>query len=767
LKNFFPCLFYILIPIFAQGQKVALVLSGGGAKGLAHLSIIKELEKNNIPIDYVVGTSMGAVIGGFYAAGFSPGEIEEIVLNRDFQYWLNGQAGRAYNYHYASKDPDPTFFTIGLDFEESISASFKNTIANDAIINFKLTEFMAQAAQVSENKFDRLFIPYRAVAADIFTQEEVILKDGLLSEAVRASMAVPFFYNPVRVKNDKLLFDGGIYNNFPVDVARSEFNPDVVIGVNVSTPVFNEYPYDEDEKLVDQSLFLYLLNKSDPAKLKDTDIYIEPDVKGIGATDFSKVGPLLDSGHTAILKKLPEIKEKIKRRVNPEERKNRRETFRGKSEPMEISSIQFRGFDPKQAIYLSNMFQLRKKSELTIEDIREGYYKLVADDYFKRMYPKLLYDTSDSSFIFELQGRSDNDFKIDFGGYITSRSFSEIFLGFRVNTFKKNLAEHALHAYTGRFYQSISYNSRFNIPGRKIFYLEPELIYNKWDFIDISDILIEENSQSYFAQQNDLKAGLNIGFPAGKKYKLLIQGFYLNNGDEYSNTQELQSTDTLDALKFDGLKGGVRLSKNSLDRIIYPSEGDRFEVEATIYYGEERYTPGSTSVFTRSIDIKHSWIKFGLSWEKYIPVSRKFHIGWQLESILSNQPFFSNYQGTVLNTPTFNPLNDSRTRIIPEFRSYKYAAGGIKGIFKAAKRLDFRLEGYFFLPFATVVEQESQIPVEEFFDGSIHFAGSLNGIYYTPVGPVSLALNYYEPLNNAWSIMFHIGYLVFNKRSFE
>jgi NTE family protein len=767
LKIFFSLIFLAILPIFVHGQKVALVLSGGGAKGLAHVSVLKELEKNHIPIDYVVGTSMGAVIGGFYAAGYSPQEIEDIVLSKDFQNWVNGQAGKYYNYHYVSKEPDPTFFTVELDVKQSLSASFRNTIANDAIINFKLTEYLSKASQAADYDFDNLFVPFRAIAAEIFTQEEVVLKDGLLSEAVRASMAVPFFYNPVRVKNDRLLFDGGIYNNFPVDVARKEFNPDVIIGVNVSTPVFKEYPYEEDEKLVNQSLFLYLLNKSNPALLKNEDIYIEPDTKGMSATDFSKVTPLLDSGETTILRKLPEIKEKIERRMDSLSRNNKRDGFVLKEAPVKISSIQFRGFNSKQSKYLSNLFQLRKSSDFDIEDIKKGYYRLAAEDYFNNIFPILQFDKNDSSYIFELRGSSDNSFKIDFGGYITSRNFSELFLGFRFNTLKSNLAEHAVHAYTGRFYQSIHYYSRFNIPGRNLFYIEPEMTYNNWDFIDISDILIKENSQSDFVQQNDLKAGLNVGIPIGTKYRMVFQGFYLNNGDQYSNTQELQSTDTLDQLKFDGVRTGVVLSKNSLNKILYPNEGERFEVKAAVYYGQERYTPGTTSLQSVTNQVDHSWITLGLGWEKYVPVGRKFFAGWQVESVFSNQPFFSNYQGTVLNAPVFNPLNDSKTRIIAELRAFKYVAGGVKGIYKPTKRLDFRLEGYTFAPVSTLFEEAPQVPGEILLDGTLHFAGTLNGVYHSPIGPVSIALNYYEPLRNHWSVMFHAGFLLFNKRSFE
>jgi len=767
LKFIFSSLLFLLIPIFSEGQKVALVLSGGGAKGLAHVSILKALEQNNIPIDYVVGTSMGAVIGGFYAAGYTPEEIEEIVLSKDFQSWVNGQAGDDYNYHYTSKDPDPTIFTIGLDVKESISASFKNTFANDAIINYKLTEYLAQASQISGNSFDSLFVPYRAIAAEIFTQEEIVLKDGLLSEAVRASMAVPFFYNPVRVKNDKLLFDGGIYNNFPVDVARKEFNPDIIIGVNVSTAAFQEYPYEEDEKLVDQNLFLYILNKSNLSLLNDQDIYVEPDLKGMNGADFAKVGQLLDSGHSAILKKIPEIKEKIEHRTDSLERLKKRTEFLGKAIPLNINSVQFRGFDSKQVMYLSNIFQLRKQSMLNMEDVRKSYFKLISEDFFNKVYPKISFDAYDSSYVFELTGSSDNSFKIDFGGYLTTRSFSELFLGFRFNTFNKNLAEHALQLYTGRFYQSINYYSRFNIPGKNLFYIEPQMTYNKWDYIDISDIILKDNIPSYFVQQNDLKLGINIGVPVGLKYKLIFSAFNINNGDQYSNTQELQSTDILDELKIDGLKTEITLSRNSLNRILYPDEGKRLALSATYFYGKERYSPGTTSISTESRKLNHSWIKLYLQLEEYYRISRKFYSGWLLESVFSTQPFFSNYQGTLLNTPAFYPLNESRTRILPELRSFKYIAGGLRSIYKPVKKIDIRLEGYIFKPLESLIEIEPQVPGIKSFDNSIHFVGTLNVVYHSPIGPVSLGMNYYSPLVSQWSVMLHIGYLLFNKRSIE
>jgi NTE family protein len=128
----------------------------------------------------------------------------------------------------------------------------------------------------------------------------------LLSDALRATQTVPFFYNPVRV-DGKYLFDGGVYNNFPVDIAAREFKPDVIVGVNVSSKVYDEYPYENDDKLISRSLLLLLLDKSDPSQLSDHGIYIQPNLKGFSSFDFGSAKSMIDSGYaetSASLRKL-------------------------------------------------------------------------------------------------------------------------------------------------------------------------------------------------------------------------------------------------------------------------------------------------------------------------------------------------------------------------------------------------------------------------------------------------------------------------------
>src|SRR5690606_35390107 len=246
-KSLLLLIFFSSTSLYAQ--KVALVLSGGGAKGIAHVGVLKALEEHNIPIDYIVGTSMGGIVGGCYAAGMSPQQIEEMILSDDFLRWITGSPEKGYNFHYYSDEISPGFIRLDLSLDSTLSVQFNTSIASDASLNFAITEKMAEASAISRNNFDSLFVPLRVMAADVFSQSQVILKRGSLSDALRATQTVPFFYTPIRV-DDKYLFDGGVYNNFPVDVAQQEFEPVVLIGSNVPSKIFKEYPYKDDDKLI-------------------------------------------------------------------------------------------------------------------------------------------------------------------------------------------------------------------------------------------------------------------------------------------------------------------------------------------------------------------------------------------------------------------------------------------------------------------------------------------------------------------------------------
>lgn len=744
------------------------MLSGGAAKGIAHVGVLKALEENDIPIDYIVGTSMGGIIAGCYAAGMSPEEIENMVLSESFLRWINGAPEQGFNYQYHQNDVSPGFLKVDLALDSTLNLQFNSSLANDVSLNFILAEKMAQASAISKENFDSLFIPLRVVAADIFTQNEVILAKGSLSDALRATQTVPFFYNPIRV-DGKYLFDGGVYNNFPIDVALRDFNPDIIIGSNVSTKIFEDYPYENDDALISRSLLYMLLDKSDPSQIPATGIYIQPDLKGYTSFDFSKAKNLIDSGYIQTIRQMAEIKRKVASRQSCDEVTEKRNRFHNRNYPFLFSDVKFKTFNSKQRGYIRRIFRSPKKyagKPRPFSSIKKGYYQLVSEEYFTNVYPSIKYDTATKLFNLHLLRRPQKNFQIDFGGVIATREISNIFLGLNYYHFGRTLVHGYAAFQTGNFYKSALLKSRIDFPTPV--YIEPYVSFQSWDYLGSDDLLKEVSSRSKTTvlRRSSRSLGFSTGIPVREFFKSSIdlQGF--NTVDHYLNGNVFVNTDTLDVLRLRGLKGSLIFSANTLNYKQYATAGKRFEVKAEYFYVREEYRAGSSSVREGKTTSHYQWLRAKLHAEQYFGRGR-FKSGYLVQGVLSNQPAFQNYFGTIINTSGFSPFQDSPTLILQNFRSFNFIGAGIRNIFAITPKLDFRLEGYFFKPFDYLKQNSQQETVISNDLESIFFASTAGLVYRTPIGPVNLSVNYYDDAENQLGVLLHIGFLLFNNHPLE
>ena len=756
-------LVFSFLALVSFSQKVALVLSGGAAKGIAHIGVLKALEENEIPVDYIVGTSMGGIIGGCYAAGLSPNQIEEIILSKEFLNWINGQIEEGDNYYFSRNDDDASFLRLNLSLDSTFSFLLNTNIANDLSLNFALAEKMAQPAAIAHNNFDSLFIPLRVVAADIFTQNEMILSKGVLSDALRATQTVPFFYTPIRV-DGKYLFDGGVYNNFPVDVAQKEFNPDVVIGSNVSSKIYQEYPYSEDDKLISRSLLYMLLDKSDPSDIPDSGIYIQPNLSGYTTFNFGKAKALIDSGYIQTMRQMDEIKSKVSARKTCEAVAEARNKFNNKSAPFLIEEIEFDGFTQNQQKYINRFFRTGKRV-LSFNEVKSGFYRLGSEGYFNNLYPGFTFNAERQNFNFKLTRRPQNNFQVDFGGVIATRNISSIYLGLNYYYFNRTLTHANINFTAGSFYKSAQLKARIDMPRRARFYLEPEATFNNWDFFQGKDLIVK-NVDPTVLGRIDRKVGVNLGFPIAHNYKLKVEGSYVNNRDQYINSAVLVSTDTLDILRLRGSRVGVSFSTNTLNRKQYASAGKFFSFRVDWFGLNEILEPGNTSVIVEGAKEYRTWLRAKISLEQYFKRGI-YSSGYLFEGVFSNQPVFTNYGGTIINAPAFNPIQDSRTLLLEKFRAFNYVAGGWRNVFSVRKSLDFRIEGYLFKPFESIMRSQNQ---EATLNGDltkIYFAATAGFVLHSTVGPISLNLNYYDDKQNKLGVLLHVGFLLFNKASME
>ena len=757
---------FLLVSFLSQAQKVAVVMSGGAAKGIAHIGVLKALEQNDIPIDYIVGTSMGGIVAGCYAAGMSPEQIEETMIKENLLRWINGQLDEGYYYYYYNKsDNHPSFVKLNLSLDSTFNFNFNSSIANDLSLNFAMAERMAQPSAIAHGNFDSLFIPLRVVAAEIFTQHEVVLKEGALGDALRATQTVPFFYNPIRV-DGKYLFDGGVYNNFPIDVAQKEFNPDVIIGANVSSKIYDEYPKGEDDKLVSKSLLYLLLDKSNPGDVPPTGIYIRPNLKPFTGFDFGRAKALIDSGYAETMRMMPEIKAKIAARRACEDVAAARNKFNDRTHPLLVDNIEMTGFNSSQRRYINRFFKSGKRP-LYFTDVKTGYYRLASEDYFKNIYPSFSFNETSKRFNFLLARRPHNNFQVDFGGVIATRNISNIFLGLNYYYFNRLLTHASASFYTGSFYKSAQLKVRLDFPNFGRMYLEPEATFNDWNFIEGNDIIVKK-SNSTILDRIDRKLGVNIGFPVLKQFKLTAEAHYISNNDKYIDRDILVSSDTLDQLLLTGGRFGLHVSTNTLNRKQYASTGKAYHFGIDYFDLNEELTPGSTSVLkSTSVEKqKRNWLRGTIILEQYF---RKgiYSSGYYLHGSFSNQPFFGNYQGTIINAPGFFPIQDSRTLLLENFRAFNFVAGGWRNVFTIRKNLDFRLEGYLFKPLAAIKAGLDQTAVLDEEITRIKFAGTAGLVMHSTIGPISLSVNYYDDSKNQLGVLLHFGFLMFNKTSME
>ncbi|EJF11538.1 patatin-like phospholipase family protein [Pontibacter sp. BAB1700] len=751
-------------PTAGYAQKVALVLSGGGAKGIAHVGVLKALEENNIPIDYIVGTSMGGIVGALYAAGYSPAEIEYLIHTEAFQAWATGKPEQNYTYNFASPDPNPSLLKLHVALDSAFQAKLTSNLVNDASLNFALAQLLSQPAARAGYDFDKLMVPYRCVAADIFTQQQVILRKGQLADAVRATLTVPLFYKPIRIEK-RLLFDGGLYNNFPVDVARNDFNPDIIIGVNVSSKTYSEYPYDKDDFDLAYTLLYAMMSNSDSTALHEKDIYLQPELGNLTSLDFKNVEDFFAAGYKEANTNMEQILQKIKRRVGPEQLSAKREKFRSGFQPHAFRNVEIQGLKRNQQGFVERFFRSSQGDGYTIQEVKTGYFRLAAIDNFRNLYPTMRYDNKAKTYDLLLNVKKEDGLKIALGGVLASRPIDNIYAGLEYSVLGRQLYTFAGSFQTGRFYQGAQLRTRIDVPASLPYYVEPAFTYNHWNFLSTTGLLLERNNLPLL-EQTDRNFAVNLGFTNTYKGKLVLSAAYAQHIDRYSNRLEIQRSDTLDRTATSGMTASATFRRGGLNRKQYPSGGRMFTATGRLVSATEKYSPGSTSNAIQELSSDHNWFYGRLLFEDFLG-NGSHRIGYRLEGVISTQPFFSNYRSTLTIAPAFHPLADSRTLFLDRFRAHEFVAGGLQYVYLITPRLEARTEGYVFQPYRPILQDSDQ---------QAYYGKKLTGtgvaataavVYHGILGPAALSLNYYNDQTKEWGVLFHLGFLLFQNKALE
>lgn len=759
----FSCLlllFFMLGPRTVYSQKVGVVLSGGGAGGLSHIGVLKALEDQGIPIDYITGTSIGAMIGGLYASGYSPDQIEAIFKSKKFQGFTQGNIEKKYQYYFKKSEDNASWFAYKVAFDSVLLTNIPTNLINSIPIDFATMELFAGASAKANYNFDSLFVPFRCVASDIEDKRSVVFRNGNLSIAVRASMTYPFYLRPISI-DGKLMFDGGLYNNFTSNIMQQDFNPDYIIGSTVT----GNSPNPNDDNLYLQ-LRNMLMTKTDFDPSWESGILIKP-WGDVGIFAFEEADQLVDSGYVAASRKIEEIKKHITSTRTKEQVAAKRKKFVENEKPLVFEEIEIEGLKKSQAVYVKRLFE-KRQGELTLEKLKPRYFRLAEDNKIKSIYPVAILNPVTGKYKLNVKVKKEKDFVLQLGGNFSNRPISEGFIGLQYNYLGKIALTAYGNGYFGKLNTSGFGKLRIDFPSKIPFYIEPTITYSRWDYYR-SSILFYDFLKPAYLTQRDKFGDLNIGFPFGNRAKMVLNGGIAELTNVFYQTDLFTNKDTADRSDFDFSFAKIEYELNTLNRKLYASEGFYMNFSAKYINGQERYQPGSTSLDTikKYNPVDHQWYMLKGKIDYYLKTSRLLKIGVLGEGVLSTQGFFRNYTSSILTAPAFMPTPESKTLFLEKFRAHKYLAGGLKFIVNPVKNLDIRLEGYVFQPVQSILKDKDLKAKysAEFLDRYI--TGMAAVVYHTPLGPISVSANYYYGEKVPFSFLFHFGYTIFNKKSID
>ncbi|MDR2473229.1 MAG: patatin-like phospholipase family protein [Tannerella sp.] len=762
MRYIFLCILLIISASIAA-QKVGLVLSGGGARGAAHIGVIKALEENNIPIDYISGTSIGAIVGSLYAIGYTPDEMLELMLSDEFGYWQTGAVEDEYIYHFKKPDDSPQFMTFNLDLRDSVM--FRNLLPGSLINPIQMNQaFMglyAQATAKAAWNFNNLFVPFRCLGADIYGKKSIIFRSGDIGEAVRVSMTFPFIFKPIW-KNGIPLFDGGIYDNFPVQVMKDDFNPDFIFGSAVrgggikpsANPIYQAEPM--------------IMQKIEYEIPEDEGMLLQMRLPDVFLLDFYKAKEVMQIGYDRTMEMMPAIKERVKREVPLIEVNRRRKAYRDSLPPLKFGNIYVSGVSDEQNRYIQSQFRKAVKDEFTMEDFRRAYFKMLTYSKIKEIIPTAVYNRTNNNFDLHLAVTIKDELRVSIGGNISSHQANQLYLGLEYQSIGESSADFGADFQMGNLFSGVALDSRFFSSLPSPGYIGLKFAYSNKNYSQ-SQSLFFEDVMPAFLKKRERFVRIRYALPILKRSKIEFFAGGAILTDHYFQTSQFQGR-SFDVTKYHYFNSGVRFERNSLNFRQYPTEGRYQYLTGQYIIGDENYLDHENTFYADIQQHKHFLVKG--SWINFPRFKHKFNLGLMGEAVYSNRKFASNYTASVLQASSFSPTPHSKITFNEAFRANSYLAGGIIPVIKFNDVLHLRLEAYAFVPLQAIYKEE--IMIDEAAQNKEYRArygnyfntwqcmGEAALVLQLPFVSVSVFANGYSYPKQNFNFGLNIGYLIFN-----
>lgn len=558
-----------------ENPKVGLVLSGGGAKGLAHIGVLKTIDSLGVKVDYIAGASMGAIIGSLYASGYSGKQLDSIFKDVDFDALISDDLPREAKTFYERDNSEK--YAITLPFNK-FKVQIPSAISKGQNVFNLFSKLMLHVSDI--NDFDKLPIPFFCIATNIETGKPVVLDRGSLPQAIAASGALPSVFQPVIIDGE-ILIDGGVVNNYPIDELRAK-GMDIIIGVDVQDALVERNELNSAPDILLQISNFRTINDMKEKSIK-TDIYIKPDIKNYNVVSFQFGEQIIENGRLAAIDKLEDLKE-VAQNQNKKERKkvNIRLT-----DSIHVKNIKIHGNDKYTRAYILGKLKIKSNRTISYDDFSKGINNIVATHNFD----SFLYDFEPNEEGYDLIANvkeSKNTtflkFGIHYDGLYKSAALINItqkrfLLNNDVATFDMILGDNVRYNFEyfidKGFYWSIGLKSRYNAFEKSV---NASLFLNE-NVLDIvglrkANIKLSDQTNQFFVQ-NLFSKDFSLKLGAEHKRLKITSDTFVEDPDE-----EIEQT-TFERSDFFSVFGNLKF--DTFDNKYFPDKGLYFDGNFQIY----------------------------------------------------------------------------------------------------------------------------------------------------------------------------------------
>lgn len=736
-------------PVETKDKKVALVLCGGGAKGAAHVGVLKVLEEAGVKIDMIVGTSIGGIVGGLYAMGYTANELDTIIRNLDWSYLLSNNTLRK-NSSFTQKSMDQKYLVqVPFNRINSQTSEKSETISYtqlpSGVVNgqniYNMINSMSGGYQDSID-FAELPIPFVCMATDLVTGNEVALDRGSLPQAMRATMAIPGIFSPITL-GDKVLVDGGIVNNFPTDVAR-KMGADIVIGVDIQNDLFTAGQLQSITNVMGQIIGL-MGNEKYEENIKKVDIYIKPNVEGYGTYSFSKeaIDTLINRGEKAAMAKKRDLEDLARKQNLQGSRYHNvsrvRKAFDISTDTMYVNRIIGKGITESDLKWLLREGNLHEESYITGEELNRAISIFYGTNTFSSISYKLQKrpDMNGQDLILEFKRGPANVFAL--GARFDSEEAASVLVHLGIK--ERDLFGSKL-SITGR----LSYNAYGQIEYSYISKNFPKL--NLSYDIKHTDMNIYrqgemEGSFAFISHKLELSLSniylRNFDFNIGIRYEAYNYLHRLTSSDGELFTSQVQPENDLDADQY--LSYFAEAKMDNRDNKNFPTKGQSIELSSSLFQLD--FFDGNSIFGT-----------LALSFRGAVSIGKNITV---LPAV-----FYRSYIGRVVYTPYVNFAGGSESgrylRQQVPFIGINRADPFDRHILIGRCDLRGKIAKNHYL-YAMVNHLREGNVFENLFgpNGSGYWGVGVKYAYSTPIGPISIDCHWSD-YNHKVGIYFNMGY---------